>query len=110
MRRCANVSGHPLVELRSVPRLRVRAGCELEPLSTADGSASMQLGTTQVLVAVYGPRPADGRAAYQNEAQLQANVTFAKFSGITSKPSKVPFPLVAALLGGGAHGVMHSPP
>jgi hypothetical protein len=67
----------------------VHAGCELGTLGAADGSASLQLGTTEALVAVYGPRPAESRAAYQNEAQIQATVTFAKFSGMTPKPNQV---------------------
>ena len=62
----------------------------LGTLTRSSGSAILELGATQVAVAVHGPKPAaagDARGALQDEALLQVDVEFAAFAGRPPRPN-----------------------
>ena len=66
--------------------LHAVAGASIGTLTRASGSATLELGETQVAVAVHGPKPADGRAALADEGQVVVTVEFAAFAGAPPKP------------------------
>lgn len=67
-------------------------------LSRADGSAAVRIGGSRVVVAVFGPKPADARRGFEERAQIKATAQFAAFSGAPARPAKArphePLPLV----------------
>lgn len=61
--------------------MRGHAGIEIGSLSKSSGSAMVQLGSTQVVAAVHGPKAMDRRGGLQQRAQLRVSLEHASFSG-----------------------------
>jgi hypothetical protein len=58
-------------------------------LSESDGSAYVELGNTKVLIAIYGPKPVEGRPGFVERATVHADVKYAPFSGRSRDIKKV---------------------